>query len=112
MSVYKDKNNGTWYAEFRYYDWNGEHKRHKKRGFATQREAKEYERDFLNKSHTDKHLTFKNLSELYLEDCKARLKATTYSGKKHCLTSTLSRTSARCTLSRSTPRPSGDGRQK
>lgn len=82
MSVYKDKNNGTWYAEFRYYDWNGEHKRHKKRGFATQREAKEYERDFLNKSHTDKHLTFKNLSELYLEDCKARVKSTTYSGKK------------------------------
>lgn len=28
MSVYKDKTNGTWYAEFRYYDWNGERKRH------------------------------------------------------------------------------------
>ena len=81
MSVYKDKTNGTWYAEFRYYDWNGEHKRHKKRGFATQREAKEYERNFLNKSHTDKNLTFKNLSELYLEDCKARLKTTTYACK-------------------------------
>lgn len=80
MSVYKDKN-GTWYAEFRYRDWNGEQKRHKKRGFKTQREAKEYERDFLNKSHTDKHLTFANLTELYLEDCKVRLKASTYEGK-------------------------------
>lgn len=80
MSVYKDKN-GTWFAEFRYKDWNGETKRHKKRGFNTQREAKEYERDFLNKSHTDKHLTFSNLAELYLEDCKVRLKASTYEGK-------------------------------
>lgn len=80
MSVYKDKN-GTWYAEFRYKDWNGETKRHKKRGFKTQKEAKEYERDYLNKSHTDKHLTFANLTELYLEDCKVRLKASTYEGK-------------------------------
>lgn len=80
MSVYKDKN-GTWYAEFRYKDWNGENKRHKKRGFKTQKEAKEYERDYLNKSHTDKHLTFCNLAELYLEDCKVRLKASTYEGK-------------------------------
>ena len=80
MGVYKDKN-GTWFAEFRYKDWNGENKRHKKRGFKTQKEAKEYERDFLNKSHTDKHLTFSNLAELYLEDCKVRLKASTYEGK-------------------------------
>lgn len=80
MSVYKDKN-GTWFAEFRYKDWNGDNKRHKKRGFKTQKEAKEYERDFLNKSHTDKHLTFSNLAELYLEDCKVRLKASTYEGK-------------------------------
>ena len=80
MSVYKDKN-GTWFAEFRYKDWNGENKRHKKRGFKTQKEAKEYERDYLNKSHTDKHLTFSNLADLYLEDCKVRLKASTYEGK-------------------------------
>ena len=81
MSVYKDKNNGTWYVELRYKDWNGENKRHKKRGFKTQKEAKEYEKDFLNKSHTDKHLTFSNLAELYLENCKFRLKASTYEGK-------------------------------
>ena len=81
MSVYKDKNNGTWFVECRYTDWNGEKKRYKKRGFKTQREAKEYERDYLNKTHTDKHLTFKNLSELYLEDCKVRLKASTYEHK-------------------------------
>ena len=80
MPVYKDIN-GTWFAEFRYKDWNGEQKRHKKRGFKTQREAKEYERNFLNKSHTDKDLTFGNLVELYLEDCKARLKPTTYENK-------------------------------
>ena len=40
MPVYKDTN-GTWFAEFRYKDWNGEQKRHKKRGFKTQRAAKE-----------------------------------------------------------------------
>lgn len=80
MPVYKDTNN-TWFVECRYQDWNGERKRHKKRGFKTQREAKEYERSYLNKTHTDKHLTFKNLSELYLEDCKVRLKASTYENK-------------------------------
>ena len=80
MPVYKDIN-GTWFVECRYTDWNGEKKRHKKRGFKTQREAKEYERSYLNKTHTDKHLTFSNLSDLYLEDCKARLKTTTYHGK-------------------------------
>ena len=88
MPVYKDTNN-SWFVECRYTDWNGEKKRHKKRGFATQREAKEYERSYLNKTHTDKHLTFKNLSELYLEDCKVRLKASTYENKVFLFTKNL-----------------------
>lgn len=82
MPTYKDKNS-TWFVELRYTDWNSEAMRHKKRGFKTQREAKEYERSFLNKTHTDKNLTFSNLVELYLEDCKPRMKLSTYENKKY-----------------------------
>lgn len=51
MPAYKYtlKNGKTmWYAAFNYTNWKGEYKHTCKRGFQTQREAKEYERSFLN----------------------------------------------------------------
>lgn len=77
MPVYKNEERNTWYCSFYYEDWQGNRKRKKKEGFKTQREAKAFERDFLNKSKADCTMTFKNLVELYLEDCKTRLKPTT-----------------------------------
>lgn len=47
MPAFKDKKRGTWYANFYYQDWTGDRKYKCKRGFKTQREAKEYERSFL-----------------------------------------------------------------
>lgn len=84
MSVGK-LNNGKWYASFYYTDWQGKRKRKKKEGFKTQREAKAFEYDFLNKSKADSTMTFKNLIELYLEDCKTRLKPTTYQTKQYVI---------------------------
>ena len=49
MGAYKDKN-GTWYAQFRFTNWKGEPDRKTKRGFATKREALDWERDFLTQS--------------------------------------------------------------
>lgn len=45
MSASKDKDRETWIAYIRYKDWKGENQVHKKRGFATKREALEYEKD-------------------------------------------------------------------
>lgn len=42
MSASKDKDRETWIAYIRYKDWKGENQVHKKRGFATKREALEY----------------------------------------------------------------------
>lgn len=86
MPVYKDEKRGTWYTSFYYSDWTGKRKKKKKEGFKTQREAKAYEKDFLNKAQSSCEMLFKNLVELYLEDCKVRLKPTTLSTKRNIIT--------------------------
>ena len=43
MPVYKNKDNGTWYVMTQYTDWKGERKPKCKRGFATKREAQDWE---------------------------------------------------------------------
>ena len=35
MAAFKNKDNGTWYVQFRYTDWKGERQQKLKRGFAT-----------------------------------------------------------------------------
>ena len=89
MPVYKNEERNTWYCSFYYHDWQGNRKRKKKEGFRTQREAKAFERDFLNKSKADNTMTFRNLVELYLEDCKTRLKPTTLHNKESVIDSRI-----------------------
>ena len=36
MAAFKNKNNGTWYVQFRYTDWKGERQQKLKRGFGHQ----------------------------------------------------------------------------
>lgn len=83
MPAYKDEERGTWYASFYYTDWMGNRKLKKKRGFKTQREAKEFERDFLNKEQRDVDITFEMLVEEYFKDLETRLKKTTIENKKN-----------------------------
>ncbi|OPJ54638.1 tyrosine-type recombinase/integrase [Clostridium chromiireducens] len=45
-------------------------------------ESKAYERDFLSKQQNHCDMTFKNIPELYLDDCKIRTRSTTLSNKK------------------------------
>ena len=49
MSIYKN-NNGTWYVMIRYQDWTGARKQKCKRGFATRKEAANWELQFAEKS--------------------------------------------------------------
>lgn len=85
MPAYKDKKRGTWYANFYYQDWTGERKHKCKRGFKTQREAKEYERNFLDQQSKSSDILFSNLIENYLEDMAHRLKPTTIENKRYLI---------------------------
>lgn len=73
MGAYKDKN-GTWYAQFRFTNWKGEPDRKTKRGFATKREALDWERDFLTQSSGNLEMTFEAFYELYKKNMKERIK--------------------------------------
>ena len=52
MSVTKDTS-GKWMSQIRVKDYTGKVIHKKKRGFATKKEALEWERDFLNKATAD-----------------------------------------------------------
>ena len=83
MPVYKDEKNGRWYAMVRYENWKGQRKQKCKRGFATKREALEWERTFQQQSAGDLDMTFKAFCELYEKDMRPRLKESTWATKDH-----------------------------
>lgn len=85
MPAYKDIKRGTWYCAFYYTDWTGKKKKKKKEGFKTQRLAKAFEREFLERSHASPDMSFKSLVKLYMDDCKSRLKPTTYANKEYII---------------------------
>ncbi len=78
MPAYKEKSNKNWYVSVRYEDWTGKNARKVKRGFATKREALEWERKFLLKENASLDMTFESFLELYKEDLKDRLKLNTW----------------------------------
>lgn len=61
MPAYKDEERGTWYSQFYYKDWTGKSKQKRKRGFKRERDAKQWERDFLNGLENNPDITFGNL---------------------------------------------------
>ena len=78
MPAYKDEQRKTWYCSFYYTDFQGNQKRKVKRGFAKKKEAEEYERNFLVQQTQTSDISFNTLCEHYLNDCKVRLKPTSY----------------------------------
>ncbi len=88
MSAYKNER-GTWSVKFRYTDWTGKRKQKKKEGFATKKEAQTFEADFLNKCKTSVDITFANLVENYMNDCKVHLKPTTFANKEYLISTKL-----------------------
>lgn len=81
----KDGKTTKWYANFYYTDWTGEKKHICKRGFNTQREAKEYERSFMDQQSVTSDILFTSLVENYMEDMKHRLKPTTMENKRNII---------------------------
>ena len=82
MAVFKNEQRGTWTVKVRYTDWTGTAKQKKKEGFKTKKEAQSFELDFLNSCKTDINITFENLVIDYMDDCKTRLKPTTFANKE------------------------------
>ena len=78
----KDGKTTRWRAKFYVTDWTGAKKQICKRGFKTQREAKEFEHSFLNQQNNTSDILFSSLVENYLEDMSHRLKPTTMENKR------------------------------
>lgn len=85
MPAYKDKSKGTWYVSFYYENWMGIKEKKMKRGFATKREALEWERNFLQKKSADLNMTFETFVHQYITDVQGRIKESTLSTKEHIL---------------------------
>lgn len=89
MPAYKDKKRGTWYCQFYYQDWTGETKQKRKRGFKREKDAKEWERNFMSNLQTNSDILFAALVENYMEDLATRLKPTTMETKRHIIETKL-----------------------
>lgn len=81
MPAYKDKSKGTWYVSFYYVNWKGERERKLKRGFATKREALDFEREFLQQKTSDLTMSFEAFAKLYTADMKNRIRQHTWQTK-------------------------------
>lgn len=89
MPVYKDEATGTYYCKFYYTDYTGARKQKKKRGFKLQREAKEWERAFLERQQGTPDMTFQALYDIYIDDMSHRLRQTSIEGKKIVFTNRI-----------------------
>ncbi len=89
MAVYKDKWNGykgdTWRVATYYKDWQGNRKKHEKRGFSTKKEAPAYEREFVSKTSKDINMGFDTFIDIYMKDLKPQIKLSTYVNKENII---------------------------
>ena len=89
MSAYKDKQTGKWVVTLRYTDIDGKVKRRAKRGFATKREAKEWESEYLESiktSDVELEMTLSEFYEVYLGDINNKLRYGTIRNKRFIYT--------------------------
>lgn len=77
MSATKDTKTRTWEVQFRYKDGSGKLRRIHRRGFATKKEAEQWERDYLSARHFGADMTFGAVCDLWFEDNQNKLKIST-----------------------------------
>ena len=80
MPVYKDEKRDTWFVRCYYTDIRGKKKQAFKRGFKLQRDAKQWETDFLKQIHGSSDMTFQALYEIFIKDMESRYKESTIEG--------------------------------
>lgn len=89
MPAYYDENTKTWYCKFYYTDYTGTKKQKKKRGFKLQRDAKEWERNFLETQQADLTMLFENFIQIYNDDMKHRIREHTFIQKQYVISKKL-----------------------
>lgn len=82
MPTYKNPKTEKYYCKFYYTDWQGKKRQCKKEGFALQRDARQYEQDFLAKEAKDCTITFTALVEHYLKYSEAHQRHSTVEAKR------------------------------
>lgn len=85
MSVSKDPERGTFYAQCRYKDWTGEPKKKTKRGFKTEKEARKWEYEFLKRMGGAPTMLFSEFYQVYADGVKPRLRRNTWESKAHMI---------------------------
>lgn len=107
MAVYRDKTNGytgdTWRASTYYFDYQGNRKRHDKRGFATKKEAVAYLEEFRAKMSHNINMRFCSFIDVYLEDIRPKLKISTMATKENIINTHIRTWFANKSLSNITP---------
>lgn len=83
MPTYYDEKTKSWYVKCYYEDYTGTRKQKMKRGFALQRNAKDWERQFLERQQGTPDITFQALYDVYIEDMSHRLRQNSIDGKKN-----------------------------
>ena len=89
MAIYKNESNNTWYVMARYQDWTGERKQKCKRGFATKREAAQWEQQFILQKKASMDMELESFCKLYEEDVRPRLKKSTWFTKENIIKSKI-----------------------
>lgn len=82
MPVYKYQNTAgkeMWYCKFYYTNWQGQRKQKMKRGFSRQKDAKEFERTFLEQYAKNPDISFESLYLKYKEYITPRTRESTAS---------------------------------
>ena len=83
MPAYREKDRNTWRVSFNYKDWQGKNRTTCKRGFATKREALQYENEFKQKKSGTMDMDLKAFYEVYKEDHYPRIRESTASMKDY-----------------------------
>lgn len=86
MPAYRDKERNTWYSSFKYKDWSGKSRSKMKRGFATKKEAQNWENQFKLRESHELDMRFDEFYKLYLEYCQKRFKLNTVKTKDQIFT--------------------------
>lgn len=82
---YKDKERGTWTVELSYKNSFGKTVRKKKRGFATKKDAKNWEVEFLNMASGSMEMSLKDFVEVYFKDKDMELKERSKKNKRYMI---------------------------
>lgn len=81
----KDPATGTWSIQYRYTDWQGEQHKSTKRGFKTKRDAESWLSTFLAKQEVNFDRKMKDFIDIYMEDCRSRLRENTILTKEYII---------------------------